>query len=258
MKSVHSKIKFSEIESLKKQDEGESLQTLMRRSKSELNENVFNYPFYGVIKRMMCALLDVEPDTETVKMMHSQLQSLFKQLLSEKLLNGLADTLSIKQHSYLHQKAKKPLDVKSFRRYLSEIFTKEYKSFKRFMKKGAKATAGIEEEDLKAIEKIQEESEQQPVEEELQSDDPDDEEKQYFLRKTEKMTEEEFSQYADNRSLNFMVFGSDKLMRFVDSRGAVIPKFKSKELLKLISYVLCRSLRQIVFRILAANNKGIL
>jgi hypothetical protein len=72
------------------------------------------------------------------------------------------------------------------------------------------------------------------------------------------MSEEEFSKYADNRSLNFLVMGSEKLIRFVDSKGTVISRLKSKELLKLISYVLCRSLTQIVFRIITTKNKGVL
>jgi hypothetical protein len=115
---------------------------------------MFNYPFYGVIKRKMCTLLDSEPDSEAIKMMHSQLQSLFKQLVGDRLLNGLVDTLAIKRGTYLLQKNRKPLDVKCFRRFLSEIFRKEYRCFHRFMKKTAKATAGLEEENLKVIEKI--------------------------------------------------------------------------------------------------------
>jgi hypothetical protein len=58
--------------------------------------------------------------------------------------------------------------------------------------------------------------------------------------------------------LNFAVYGNEKLARFVDSKGTVIVKYKNKELFKLISYLLCRSLRQIVFRIICAKNNGVL
>lgn len=72
------------------------------------------------------------------------------------------------------------------------------------------------------------------------------------------MTVEQFQAYSENRTVNFTAHGTDKLARFVDSKQVLLHTFKNKDLFKLISYVLCRSLRQIVFRIICAKNNGVL
>jgi len=72
------------------------------------------------------------------------------------------------------------------------------------------------------------------------------------------MTVEEFQAYSENRTINFTAHGIDKLSKFVDSKQTLLHNYKNKDLFKLISYVLCRSLRQIVFRIICGRNGGVL
>jgi len=79
-----------------------------------------------VIRRLLATLVDTEPHPDSIKMMHSQLQAMFRQLLNGKLINGLLENLSIRKGSYLldskplkGRRKRDKLDLIHFRHYLS-------------------------------------------------------------------------------------------------------------------------------------------
>lgn len=124
------------------------------RSRKEITENVYNYPYYEVIRRLLATLMDSEPHAEVIKMMHSQLQTMFRQLFNSKLIHGLIENLSIRRGSYLldskplkGRRKREKLDLVHFRHYLSEVFDRECRSFQRFMEQTKRATVNADLED---------------------------------------------------------------------------------------------------------------
>lgn len=71
---------------------------MLQKPKKKINksEEKFGYPFYGVVKSLMISYGDLSPIEKTVKMMHSQVQTLFSKVFDRKIKQKLSSTETIK------------------------------------------------------------------------------------------------------------------------------------------------------------------
>ena len=78
--------------------EDNNIYGLLQKPKKKLNksEEKFGYPFYGVVKSLMISYGDLNPIEKTVKMMHSQVQTLFSKIFDKKIKQKLSSVDTMK------------------------------------------------------------------------------------------------------------------------------------------------------------------